>query len=85
MVDFGPFLPIFKNRSLSQTRRSLSQTRRSLSETRRSLSETRRSFFGYCFLKLSFRPLTMLNYEFMDNRHQTTDYSFSKIRGQRVR
>ena len=50
MVDFGPFLPIFKNRSLSQTRRSLS-------ETRRSLSETRRSFFGYCFLKIRFRPL----------------------------
>ena len=50
MVDFEPFLPIFKNRSLSQTRRSLS-------ESRRSLSQTRRSFFGYCFLKIPFRPL----------------------------
>ena len=56
MVDFGPFLAIFKNRSLSQTRRSLSQTRRSL-------AETRRSFFGYCFLKKALRPLTKMNYE----------------------
>ena len=40
MVDFEPFLAIFKNRSLS--------------ETRRSLSETRRSFFSYCFLKIMF-------------------------------